>query len=89
MDSTDLVAWAKKLFPAMHQSIRNAQPKLHTGHRDIHASFFSTAVAPPTTTTTPTATTAPTTNTALRFSMQEASSQRFQATFTGSFLGAS
>jgi hypothetical protein len=59
---SDLVAWAKTTFPPIHQSIRDTQEQLHTGHQDIPTHFSNTTAVPPTTTTTPTATTAQTTN---------------------------
>jgi hypothetical protein len=33
--TSDLVAWAKTMFPVVHQSIRYARTQLGTGHDDI------------------------------------------------------
>jgi hypothetical protein len=52
--------WAKTPCPVIHQSIRDAQAQLHTGHQDIRTYSSNAIAAAPTITTTP-----PTTNTVL------------------------
>jgi hypothetical protein len=68
-----VAAWVKTILPVIHQSIRNAMPRLHTSHQDIRTYFSDTTAAKPTTTTStpPTATTAPTINTARTIGVSE------------------
>jgi hypothetical protein len=41
--TSDLVAWAKTMFPVIHQSIREARAQLRTGHHNIRTYFSDTA----------------------------------------------
>jgi hypothetical protein len=41
--TSDLVAWAKSMFSAIHQSLHDAQEQVHNGHQDIREYFSATA----------------------------------------------
>jgi hypothetical protein len=91
---SDRVAWAKTMFPVIHQSIRDAQAQFRTGHQDIRTYLSDTTAAETTTTTISTTPTSPTTTTARTRSHLLAIRQRFQLARThfatistaGSFL---
>jgi hypothetical protein len=51
--TSDLVAWAKAMFPAIHQSLHDAQEQVDTGHQDIRE-YFSANVTTVEQHTTPT-----------------------------------
>jgi hypothetical protein len=61
----DLVAWTKAMFPAIHQSLHDAQEQVNTGHQDIREYFSVNATpAEQKTTTATNATVEPSTNNA-------------------------
>jgi hypothetical protein len=43
--TSDLVAWTKAMFPAIHQSLHDAQEQVYTGHQDIRE-YFSVSATP-------------------------------------------
>jgi hypothetical protein len=59
--TSDLIAWAKSMFPVITQSFRDARAQIHTGHQDIRTYLFGATVAGTATTTTPATATATTT----------------------------
>jgi hypothetical protein len=47
--TSDLIAWAKTMFPIIHRSIRDATARFHSGRQDIRTDFSDTTAGEPTT----------------------------------------